>query len=95
MRLHSLCYHGALLTISRNLSEKLKHTTWVHRIWGGLIRSRVLCGSCKKPSDTYDHFLDLSLDVNRGGGAPKLHSMLQAFTREERLEGDNKYKCEA
>ncbi|ORX41285.1 hypothetical protein BD324DRAFT_606867 [Kockovaella imperatae] len=84
----------ALAGYPKTLPEKIKHTTWVYRIWGGIVRSRVVCSRCKKPSDTFDHFLDLSLDVNKGGSA-KLQSMLQGFVREERLEGDNKYKCDS
>lgn len=70
----------------------MKHTTWVHQLWGGQVRSRVLCSRCQKPSDTFDHFLDISLDMN-----PKmrtLHDLLQGFIREDRLEGENKYRCD-
>lgn len=57
------------------------------------MRSRVVCSKCQKPSDTFDSFLDVSLDVNRGG-RPRLVNMLQGFIKEDRLEGDNKYHCE-
>lgn len=70
----------------------MKRTTWVHRVWGGMIRSRVTCTRCKQPSDTFDSFLDLSIDV-----APNkrtLREMLQGFVKEDRLDGDNAYRCE-
>ena len=70
--------NGADAESRRKLPEKLKHTTWVYRIWGGLVRSRVICGLCKTPSDTLDHFLDLSLDVDaRRGGSTNLVAMLR------------------
>lgn len=76
----------------RNLSEAIKHTTWVHRIWGGRVRSRVVCSKCNKPSDTFDHFLDLSLDC--GPQKKTLTQMLKGFIKDDKLEGDNKYHCE-
>lgn len=64
----------------------------MYRAWGGQVRSRVLCLSCKKPSDTFDSFLDLSLDVpNR---ARSLKDLFEVFCHEDRLDGDNKYNCE-
>lgn len=79
--------------LSRDLPEKIKHSSWVYKVWGGRVRSRVVCSRCNKPSDTFDWFLDLSLDVNKG----KPHSisrMMNGFTREDKLEGDNKYHCD-
>jgi ubiquitin carboxyl-terminal hydrolase 36/42 len=52
-----------------------------------------MCKHCKKPSDTYDSFLDLSLDVNAGRDKT-VEAMLQGFIREDKLEGANKYSCE-
>ena len=74
----------------RDLPERIKNTSFVHRIWGGQIRSRVVCSRCRKPSDTFDSFLDLSLDC----GKRTLVGMLQGFVKEDHLEGDNKYHCE-
>lgn len=64
----------------------------MYRTWGGQVRSRVLCLSCKNPSDTFDSFLDLSLDVpNR---ARNVNDLLKGFIHEDKLDGDNKYNCE-
>jgi ubiquitin C-terminal hydrolase len=71
----------------------VKNSTWIHDVWGGQVRSRVICKKCEKPSDTFDEVLDFSLDVNKGG-KPKLQSMLQGYVKEDKLEGDNKYNCE-
>lgn len=35
----------------------------VHQVFGGYLRSRVMCLRCNHPSDTYDPFLDLSVDI--------------------------------
>lgn len=66
-------------------------TTLVQRIFGGKLRSRVTCHSCRHNSDTFDPVLDLSLDVRKG-----IHSVkqaLDAFTAPEALS--DKYKCES
>jgi ubiquitin carboxyl-terminal hydrolase 36/42 len=76
----------------RNLPEKVKCTSLVYRTLGGRVRSRVLCLSCKKPSDTFDSLLDLSLDIPRN--ASDLLDLFQHFIHKERLDGDNKYKCD-
>ena len=81
-----------LFTVSSDISERVKRTTWVYRMWGGVVRSRVICSRCQKPSDTFDSFLDLSIDVHNS--IKTLLQMLQGFVREDRLEGDNKYHCE-
>ncbi|WWC67264.1 uncharacterized protein I206_101172 [Kwoniella pini CBS 10737] len=84
---------SALAGKPKDLPEKIKHSSWVYKVWGGRVRSRVVCSRCQKPSDTFDWFLDLSLDVNKKG--PKsINNMMNGFTREDRLEGDNKYHCD-
>lgn len=76
----------------RDLPEKVKRTSWVYRMWGGQVRSRVLCLSCKHPSDTFDSFLDLSLDVP--ARAKTVADLLKQFIHVDKLDGDNKYNCE-
>lgn len=66
-------------------------TTWVSRIFGGMLCSEVRCMSCKHPSRTMDPFMDLSLEINR---AATLERALQLFTKAELLDGDNAYKCD-
>ncbi|ODN89679.1 ubiquitin carboxyl-terminal hydrolase Ubp16 [Cryptococcus wingfieldii CBS 7118] len=83
----------ALANLPKDTPEKVKHTSFVYRIWGGRVRSRVVCSRCNKPSDTFDSFLDLSLDVNRQG-KKSIKGMMQGFTKEDKLEGDNKYHCD-
>lgn len=68
-----------------------KEHTFMARIFGGKLRSRVACGNCKHNSDTFDGFMDLSLDVSR---SDNVKEALQAFVKEDVLQGANKYKCE-
>lgn len=70
----------------------IKATTVIHQIFGGYLRSRVKCRQCKSVSDTYDPFLDLSLDINKQG-CNDLQRCLEMFVRIEVLQGDNAYKC--
>ncbi|KAI0033752.1 hypothetical protein K488DRAFT_36143, partial [Vararia minispora EC-137] len=73
------------------LDPKIAETTWVHKIFGGRLRSRVTCGQCHQHSDTFDSILDLSLEIN---GVRTLREALQKFTKVDHLTGSNKYKCE-
>lgn len=51
---------------------------------------QVKCTECGHESNTYDTFLDLSLEINR---ASDLTRALQRFTSSEYLDGANKYIC--
>lgn len=63
----------------------------IYRIFGGKLRSRVKCMNCKTDSDTFDSFMDLSLDVSK---AQSVEDALRAFVRTDYLKDANKYKCE-
>lgn len=67
-------------------------TTVVNRLFGGLLRSQVKCMSCNHNSNTYDPFMDLSLEL---GGCSSVHDALRKFTAVEVLDGSNRYRCEA
>ncbi|EEH54020.1 uncharacterized protein MICPUCDRAFT_20295, partial [Micromonas pusilla CCMP1545] len=66
-------------------------TSFVWQVFGGRLRSRVACKTCGKMSDTFDSFMDLSLDVAR---SRSVQSALKSYTAVEVLDGANKYKCE-
>lgn len=76
---------------SSKVDPKLAETTWVHKIFGGKLRSRVTCGECDYNSDTFDSILDLSVDIH---GVDTLRSALRKFTATDYLKGADKYKCE-
>ncbi|KAJ7490338.1 cysteine proteinase [Mycena galericulata] len=69
----------------------LAETTWVHKIFGGRLRSRVQCGECRYNSDTFDSILDLSLDIHNIGS---VKTALRNFVAPDYLNGVDKYKCE-
>ncbi|THG96222.1 hypothetical protein EW026_g5577 [Hermanssonia centrifuga] len=73
------------------LDHKLAETTWVHKIFGGQLRSRVKCLSCGYNSDTFDSILDLSIDIY---GTQTLKDALRKFIAVDHLKGADKYKCE-
>ncbi|KAH9049650.1 cysteine proteinase [Lactarius hengduanensis] len=76
---------------SSKVDPKLAETTWVHKIFGGKLRSRVTCGECHHNSDTFDSVLDLSVDIH---GVDTLRDALRKFTATDYLKGADKYKCE-
>lgn len=75
----------------QKVDPKLAETTWVHKIFGGRLRSRVKCLSCGYNSDTFDSILDLSIDIF---GVNNLRDALRKFVAVDQLRGQNKYKCE-
>lgn len=62
-----------------------------HRVFGGYFRSQVKCGICEYKSNTYDPFLDLSLEVNKS--CRSLDDALREFSRKEVLDSDNRWRC--
>lgn len=71
---------------------RLDETTFVHRIFGGYLRSQVRCTECGYTSNTYDPFLDLSLEISRKS-CHSVSSALMEFTRKETLDSANRWKC--
>ncbi|KAL3238848.1 hypothetical protein MRX96_021876 [Rhipicephalus microplus] len=72
------------------LDPASKETTVVNEIFGGYHRSQVTCMKCKEKSNTYDHFMDLILDIKN---ASSLETALEKFVEPELLQNDNAYKC--
>jgi ubiquitin carboxyl-terminal hydrolase 36/42 len=72
------------------VDHKVAETTWVYRLFGGRLRSRVKCRNCGHPSDTFDSVLDLSIDVN---GVRNLKESLHKFVKLDVLKGADRYKC--
>ncbi|CAL1152506.1 unnamed protein product, partial [Cladocopium goreaui] len=68
----------------------VQQTTSICQLFGGSLRSQVLCLKCKHPSNTFDPFMDISLEVKN---ASTLEKALDAFTKSEQLSGANKYQC--
>ncbi|KAL2297865.1 hypothetical protein Nmel_016430 [Mimus melanotis] len=72
------------------LDRQTQATTLIHQIFGGYLRSRVKCLECKTVSDTYDPYLDVTLEVER---AANIVRALELFVKPEQLGGDNAYRC--
>ncbi|XP_056368146.1 ubiquitin carboxyl-terminal hydrolase 42-like [Oenanthe melanoleuca] len=81
----------ACLSASSDLDLSSQSTTIVSQIFGGFLRSRVTCFSCKAISDSYEAFLDIPLDIK---AASSLTAALEDFVRPEHLDGENCYKCD-
>ncbi|NWZ60663.1 UBP42 hydrolase, partial [Haliaeetus albicilla] len=73
-----------------NLDISSESTTIVHQIFGGFLRSRVTCSSCKAVSDSYEAFLDIPLDIK---AASSVTAALTDFVKPEQLDGENCFKC--
>ncbi|KAI0832628.1 cysteine proteinase [Trametes gibbosa] len=82
---------SSLAGMPGKVDPKIAERTWIYKIFGGLLRSRVKCLSCDYNSDTYDRMLDLSVDI---AGVATLKDALRKFVAVDRLRGADKYKCE-
>ena len=72
------------------LDNAQKESTIIHQIFGGYVRSQVLCSVCKKPSNIVETLLDLSLEIKN---ANSIEKALDHFFKAELLNKDNRYKC--
>eukprot|EP00742_Colponemidia_sp_Colp-10_P006379 GILJ01006836.1.p1 GENE.GILJ01006836.1~~GILJ01006836.1.p1 ORF type:complete len:675 (+),score=67.35 GILJ01006836.1:65-2089(+) len=86
---------------AENLSEgeawsqyQQSNASIVAELFGGQLRSRVHCFSCKRNSDRFDPFLDLSLPIPVKTTKLSVHDCLEAFTEEEILTSNDRYFCE-
>lgn len=65
--------------------------TIMHQVFGGMLRSRVACGQCQYRSDTFQPFLDLSLEVSNG--ISSIDHALKHYTMVETLDAANAWRC--
>jgi ubiquitin carboxyl-terminal hydrolase 36/42 len=75
----------------KELEQYSKETTPLNQILGGYLRSTVTCLSCKHESVTFQHFMDLALDISR---VTTLNDALAGYFARENLE-ECDYKCES
>lgn len=80
----------ACLNSCTKLDRQTQATSLVHQIFGGYLRSRVKCSSCKSVSDTYDPYLDIALEIRQ---APNIVRALEVFVKSDSLSGENAYMC--
>ena len=86
--------HESILKMKNvKLSDgKIADTTFIGRIFGGYLRNELKCSKCNYSSQTFNHFLDLSLEITKGISC--VTDALKAFTAKERLDCGNEWKCE-
>ncbi|CAN0098829.1 unnamed protein product, partial [Discosporangium mesarthrocarpum] len=77
--------------VKSSAPNRLAETTAINRIFGGYLRSQLRCTLCGHCSDTFDPFLDLSMDL--AGGVTTLRRALQRFTAKETLDTGNRWRC--
>ncbi|ERN18690.1 ubiquitin carboxyl-terminal hydrolase 23 isoform X2 [Amborella trichopoda] len=86
--MHKCCLPSGVLSESPGAYEK----SLVHKIFGGRLQSQVKCTQCSHESNTFDPFLDLSLEIVK---ADSVRKALAHFTAREQLDGGEKqYQCD-
>ncbi|KAE8682677.1 Ubiquitin carboxyl-terminal hydrolase 23 [Hibiscus syriacus] len=86
--MHKCCLPSGVPSESPRAYER----SLVHKIFGGRLRSQVKCWQCSYCSDTFDPFLDLSLEIVKADTLPKA---LKNFTAAELLDGgERQYQCQ-
>ena len=73
-------------------SGGLAETTEVRQIFGGQLRSQVVCSACAYASTAYEPFVDLPLELRASSSVGRA---LRRFSAPEALVGDNQYRCAA
>ncbi|KAG0257866.1 Ubiquitin carboxyl-terminal hydrolase 36 [Mortierella polycephala] len=82
---------SCLMGYDSKLDNRIKETTVVHQIFGGYFQSQVKCMKCGYESNTFETYLDLSLDIR---GAESVQRALRDYTKPEVLSKGNQYKCD-
>lgn len=88
------CMHEEILKAHniKTSDGKIAETTFISRVFGGYLRNELKCSVCTFSSKTYNHFLDLSLEVT--GGVSDVTSALKAFIKIEKLSSGNEWFCD-
>ncbi|NWQ58920.1 UBP42 hydrolase, partial [Neopipo cinnamomea] len=81
---------NACLTGSRVLDTSSQATTLIYQIFGGFLRSRVMCLRCQAVSDSYKAFLEVLLKIK---AASSLTTILENFVKPRLLDGKQCMKC--
>jgi len=78
--------------VPKTVDNYTKETTPFNQIFGGYMRQDVVCMRCKHVSTTFQHFMDLLLDIRQ---SDNIDSALSGYFKRENLgQGENMYKCE-
>ena len=71
----------------KNLDPLSKETTVINQIFGGYLRNQIVCVKCRAVKIKFEHFMDLSLNIN---DITTLKEAADKFVAPERLED---YEC--
>ncbi|KAI8329758.1 hypothetical protein BC941DRAFT_405446 [Chlamydoabsidia padenii] len=77
------------------LDAKTERTAFIYQIFGGQLQSQLRCHSCNAKSNTFDNFLDLSVDLQQ---ANSVQRALENFIKVDMIGGndpDTKYRCDS
>lgn len=89
--------HEFFVTIRNALHLHLEGTMFncqciVHRIFSGVLQSDVTCIQCGHVTETFDPFLDISMDIPADSASLQLTDCIHRFTRSEKLQSGS-YVC--
>lgn len=71
---------------------KPAETSFISRVFGGYLCNTLTCSQCGYASKTYNHFLDLSLEIQKG--VQSIQDAIQQFTKPEQLSHGNEWSCD-
>mmetsp|Transcript_7302 Transcript_7302/g.17847 ORF Transcript_7302/g.17847 Transcript_7302/m.17847 type:complete len:710 (-) Transcript_7302:295-2424(-) len=85
-------YHLSKALVQKQQNWQLSSS--IYHIFGGKIRSQVVCAACGHQSNTYDPTVDLSLEIGGSNRCQSVEDCLSMFTHVETLGSSNEYSCE-
>ncbi|KAB0340424.1 hypothetical protein FD754_023142 [Muntiacus muntjak] len=80
------------LSASQPSGHPSEDTTLIRQIFGGTWRSQIQCLHCLGVSDTFDPYLDISLDIM---AAQSVEQALRELVKPEKLDAENAFDCGA
>ena len=87
------CVHEEVLKARgvKSSDSKIAETSVISRVFGGYMCNTLTCMQCQYVSKTFDHFMDISLDINQG--VESISDAIDAFTKPEYLSAGHEWKC--
>ncbi|KAB0337607.1 hypothetical protein FD755_025535 [Muntiacus reevesi] len=80
------------LSASQPSGHPSEDTSLIRQIFGRTWRSQIQCPHCLGVSDTFDPYLDISLDITE---AQSVEQALRELVKPEKLDAENAYDCGA